>query len=104
MMTITDFFNKIRSKIAAVFASKGGQIVKDAVGAVLKELTAAALSMLLDVAKNKAVQVEALGTLRGDMKFNAVKQAVSDAAHREGLLLANRTLDTIVQLAAQAVK
>ena len=103
-MTITDFFNMIRSKIAAFFASKGGQIVKDAVGAILKELTAAALSMLLDVAKNKAVQVEALGTLQGDMKFEVVRQAVSDAARKEGLFLANRTVDTIVQLAAQAVK
>ena len=103
-MTITDLFNMLRSKIAAFFATKGGQIVKDAVGAVLKELTAAALSMLLDVAKNKAVQVEALGTLRGDMKFKAVREAVEVAAYKEGITLANRTLDTIVQLAAQAVK
>lgn len=103
-MTIKNFFNMIRSKIAAFFASKGGQIVKDAVGAILKELTAAALSVLLDVAKNKAVQVEALGTLRGEMKFKAVREAVEVAAYREGITLANRTVDTIVQLAAQSVK
>lgn len=101
-MTIKDFFSSIATKIRAFFGTTGGQVVKDALGALLHEVTSVGLSILLDVAKDKAVQVEAFKTLGGDAKFDAVKQAVVDAARKEGINVANRTLETIVQLAAQA--
>ena len=102
-MSIKEFFSSIATKIRAFFGTTGGQVVKDALGVLLHEITAAGLSILFDVARNKAVQVEALNTIGGDAKFDAVKQAVTDAARKEGINVANRTLETIVQLAAQAV-
>jgi len=102
-MSIKEFFSAIATKIRAFFGTTGGQVVKDALGALLHELSTVALSMLLDVAKDKAVQVELLGTVSGDVKFDAVKQAIAAAARKEGIVVGNRTLETITQLAAQAV-
>lgn len=102
-MTIKEFFAGLVSKLRAFMAGPGGAIVKSALTTIISEVGHEVFGVLLTAAKQKAGAMEGITYLTGDQKFSDVSQAVKDAAMKAGVDLSVRALDTIVQLAAQAV-
>lgn len=102
-MTIKEFFSTAWQTVKGFISGPGGRVLRKAIAAAIAEVGPALFAVLLDVAEQRARELEP-SSISGDMKYMTVKRAVESAAFRAGITISKRLVNNIVENAALAAK
>ena len=92
-----------RGAVAKFFEGPGGVVVRDALGTAIHTAGAIGISLLLDVARQKVVQLEpVVGT--GEFKREQALNYLKGFATQQGIQVSESVLRYILETAVQAVR